>query len=345
MSWSRLTWRPLDAASLPSAAPLADLAAIFRSAVEEALSGARSAPVSIRAAEVAEVPTSAELPEGAVPLATVELVGAPRRLVLVATDVPAETPADAALDPTATGSLVLGAADAAVAAVASEGLGLGPTDEAAIAEDAELVALRLALESEGQELGGLVLVAEAAAVAELAAHVAALRSLATATEDAATTGNGLSEDPGTEEASTAEGPADRLTAGADPSRSVKAGAGLAAASSGGPEIQSVTFADLGPGGAPAPAADPVRSIDLLLGVQLQVSVEIGRTRLPIREVLGLAPGSIVELDKLAGEKADILVNGHLVAQGEVVVVDENFGVRITDVVSRQRRILSADGAA
>src|SRR5207245_2356683 len=66
-----------------------------------------------------------------------------------------------------------------------------------------------------------------------------------------------------------------------------------------------------------------QNIELLMGVSLQVTVEIGRTRLPIRDVLALTPGSIVELDKLAGEKVDVLVNGHQIASGEVVVVDEN----------------------
>jgi flagellar motor switch protein FliN/FliY len=128
-----------------------------------------------------------------------------------------------------------------------------------------------------------------------------------------------------------------------PASAAPGGDGGPAPVAGDPAIRPAAFPDLGGFGAPPPSAEPARSIDLLLGVQLQVSVEIGRARLPIREVLALAPGSIVELDKLAGEKADILVNGHPVAQGEVVVVDENFGVRITDVVSRQRRILSADG--
>ena len=88
----------------------------------------------------------------------------------------------------------------------------------------------------------------------------------------------------------------------------------------------------------APASGPGYNIDLLLGVTLQVAVEIGRTTLPIRDVLALTPGSIIELDKLAGEKVDILINGRPIAQGEVVVVDENFGVRITDVVARQQRL-------
>ncbi|HWP63668.1 MAG TPA: flagellar motor switch protein FliN, partial [Candidatus Binatia bacterium] len=138
-----------------------------------------------------------------------------------------------------------------------------------------------------------------------------------------------------------DGPSSAATAPRGGSSDTPPAVGAAA----GPEIRPVAFAELGGSGTVGSASEPPRSIDLLLGVQLQVSVEIGRAKLPIREVLALAPGSIVELDKLAGEKADILVNGHPVAQGEVVVVDENFGVRITDVVSRQRRILSVDGAA
>lgn len=87
------------------------------------------------------------------------------------------------------------------------------------------------------------------------------------------------------------------------------------------------------------------SIDLLYGVNLEVTVEIGRTRMPIRDVLALTAGSIVELDKLAGEKVDVLVNGHLIASGEVVVVEENFGVRITEVSARARRLAMGEGAA
>jgi flagellar motor switch protein FliN len=87
------------------------------------------------------------------------------------------------------------------------------------------------------------------------------------------------------------------------------------------------------------------SIDLLYGVNLEVTVEIGRARLAIRDVLALTAGSIVELDKLNGEKMDVLVNGHLIASGEVVVVDENFGVRITEVSARARRLAMGEGAA
>lgn len=81
-----------------------------------------------------------------------------------------------------------------------------------------------------------------------------------------------------------------------------------------------------------------RRLELLLDVPLDVSVELGRSRLTIQELLGLGPGSVVELDKLAGEPLDIMVNGRLVARGEAVVVSDKFGVRITDIVSPAERI-------
>ncbi len=83
--------------------------------------------------------------------------------------------------------------------------------------------------------------------------------------------------------------------------------------------------------------DP-RRLDLLLDLPLQISVELGRTRMTIQELLGLSPGSVIELDKLAGEPLDVVINGRLVARGEAVVVNEKFGVRITDIVSRAERI-------
>ena len=81
-------------------------------------------------------------------------------------------------------------------------------------------------------------------------------------------------------------------------------------------------------------------IDLLLDINLQVTVELGRSRMKIAEILALRNGSVIELDRLAGEPADILVNGTLIAKGEVVVVDEKFGVRVIEVVSRAKRIAS-----
>ena len=84
-------------------------------------------------------------------------------------------------------------------------------------------------------------------------------------------------------------------------------------------------------------ADP-RRLELLLDLPLQISVELGRTRMTIQELLALSPGSVIELDKLAGEPLDVVINGRLVARGEAVVVNEKFGIRITDIVSRAERI-------
>jgi flagellar motor switch protein FliN/FliY len=81
-----------------------------------------------------------------------------------------------------------------------------------------------------------------------------------------------------------------------------------------------------------------RRLDLLLDVPLELSVELGRTRMTIQDLLGLGPGSVIELDKIAGEPLDILVNDRLVARGEAVVVNDKFGVRITDIVSQSERV-------
>jgi flagellar motor switch protein FliN/FliY len=83
--------------------------------------------------------------------------------------------------------------------------------------------------------------------------------------------------------------------------------------------------------------DPKR-LELLLDVPLDIAVELGRARLSIQELLQLGPGSVIELDKVAGEPLDILVNDRLVARGEAVVVNDKFGVRITDIVSPSERV-------
>ncbi|MEV6489650.1 flagellar motor switch protein FliN [Actinoplanes sp. NPDC051633] len=94
-------------------------------------------------------------------------------------------------------------------------------------------------------------------------------------------------------------------------------------------------ADQGGGVAPrTPGAAAIRSgLDMLHDVEMEVSAELGRTRMSVRELLSLSPGAIVELDRAAGSPADLLVNGRLIARGEVVVVDENFGIRITEIVA------------
>jgi len=82
------------------------------------------------------------------------------------------------------------------------------------------------------------------------------------------------------------------------------------------------------------------NIDFLLDVPLDVSVELGRTKIAIKDMLQLGPGSVIELDKLIGEPVDLLVNDKPIARGEVVVFDENFGIRITDIINPEERIRS-----
>ena len=97
--------------------------------------------------------------------------------------------------------------------------------------------------------------------------------------------------------------------------------------------------------APAPVAEPSGglsntevNLDVILDVPVTLSMEVGRTRIPIRNLLQLNQGSVVELDRAAGEPLDVFVNGTLVAHGEVVVVNEKFGIRLTDVISPSERI-------
>jgi flagellar motor switch protein FliN/FliY len=81
-----------------------------------------------------------------------------------------------------------------------------------------------------------------------------------------------------------------------------------------------------------------QDIDMILDIPVQLTVELGRTRIPIKHILQLAQGSVVELDALAGEPMDVLVNGCLIAQGEVVVVNDKFGIRLTDIVTPSERV-------
>ncbi|MBN2552937.1 MAG: flagellar motor switch phosphatase FliY [Spirochaetales bacterium] len=101
-----------------------------------------------------------------------------------------------------------------------------------------------------------------------------------------------------------------------------------------PNVQPVQFANL----QGAAAAGEQGNIGLLMDVYMELTVELGRTRKLIREILGIGEGTIIELDKLAGEPVDILVNHKLIAKGEVVVIDENFGVRVTEIVSPMQRM-------
>lgn len=89
---------------------------------------------------------------------------------------------------------------------------------------------------------------------------------------------------------------------------------------------------------PSSGDGPMQDINMVLDIPVQLSVELGRTKVPIKHILQLGQGSVVELDALAGEPMDVLVNGYLIAQGEVVVVNDKFGIRLTDVVTPSERL-------
>ena len=90
--------------------------------------------------------------------------------------------------------------------------------------------------------------------------------------------------------------------------------------------------------SPTVASTAGNDINMILDIPVQLTVELGRTRIPIKHILQLAQGSVVELEALAGEPMDVLVNGYLIAQGEVVVVNEKFGIRLTDIVTPSERM-------
>ena len=100
-----------------------------------------------------------------------------------------------------------------------------------------------------------------------------------------------------------------------------------------------TFANFAPTARTRGAGN---DINMILDIPVQLTVELGRTRIPIKHILQLAQGSVVELDALAGEPMDVLVNGYLIAQGEVVVVNDKFGIRLTDIVTPQRAAAPAE---
>lgn len=102
------------------------------------------------------------------------------------------------------------------------------------------------------------------------------------------------------------------------------------------EVKSADFRQLSEAGNRSEA----HNLEMLLDVDLPVSIELGRTTMSIQEILSLSPGSVVELDKLAGEPVDLLVNNKAVAKGEVVVIDENFGLRVTSLISQDERLKS-----
>ncbi|HET8693031.1 MAG: flagellar motor switch protein FliN [Burkholderiales bacterium] len=100
------------------------------------------------------------------------------------------------------------------------------------------------------------------------------------------------------------------------------------------QMMPASFANFGPSNATGAGND----INMILDIPVQLTVELGRTRIPIKNILQLAQGSVVELDAMAGEPMDVLVNGFLIAQGEVVVVNDKFGIRLTDIVTPSERM-------
>ena len=100
------------------------------------------------------------------------------------------------------------------------------------------------------------------------------------------------------------------------------------------QVAPASFANF----TPTTSGGAGNDINMILDIPVQLTVELGRTRIPIKHILQLAQGSVVELDALAGEPMDVLVNGYLIAQGEVVVVNDKFGIRLTDIVTPSERM-------
>ncbi|WKE66748.1 flagellar motor switch protein FliN [Gallaecimonas kandeliae] len=104
------------------------------------------------------------------------------------------------------------------------------------------------------------------------------------------------------------------------------------------EPEAVELEEFKDDSGPELTAEEKRKLDTILDIPVTISMEVGRSKITIRNLLQLNQGSVVELDRVAGEPLDVLVNGTLIAHGEVVVVNDKFGIRLTDVISQQERI-------
>lgn len=126
----------------------------------------------------------------------------------------------------------------------------------------------------------------------------------------------------------------------NPGDLMSAAGDLAAAAAGlaGESVQPISFGQIGP--KPSAERDPKRNLDLLLDVNVPISVEVGRAQMSLDDVLNLVPGSVVALDKKSEEPVDLRVNGKLIARGEVVLVDDSYGLRITQIIDAAGRIES-----
>ena len=105
------------------------------------------------------------------------------------------------------------------------------------------------------------------------------------------------------------------------------------------QVAPASFTNFASGASPTAGND----INMILDIPVQLTVELGRTRIPIKHILQLAQGSVVELEAMAGEPMDVLVNGYLIAQGEVVVVNDKFGIRLTDIITPAERMRKIRG--
>ncbi len=104
------------------------------------------------------------------------------------------------------------------------------------------------------------------------------------------------------------------------------------------DVQAAPMEEFETGSEPTKGGGPAPDIDVILDIPVTISMEVGNTEIPIRNLLQLNQGSVIELDRLAGEPLDVLGNGTLIAHGEVVMVNEKFGIRLTDVISPGERI-------
>ena len=332
MTWESIEWQPATSPALAAGAPIAPLAPGLTLALNDALSSAIVGSATLTSLEAAVPDDGASLEASMVPIATFELLGAARRGIWAASEPDTVMLAGVPLPVLDLTQMLLQAADSELATVLGEGINLAGTNTIP-AFPSSVLLVRIGLTAADSEPVSVILATDAAVPQELGAHVMALQVL----KDA----------PAPEAAAPAPEPA--AAAAPEPAAAARPAPKPAVAPEPTPaepavSIRPASFDELAPH-APMPVAEPRQNIDLLLGVNLEVSVEIGRTHLPIRDILALAPGSIIELDKLAGEAVDVMVNGRIIASGEVVVVDENFGVRITSIVSRARRISSAGNAA
>ncbi len=152
------------------------------------------------------------------------------------------------------------------------------------------------------------------------------------------TGQSESGDDGVDDEALAEQWAAAMEEGGEGESSAGTGNAKGKASASGGRQRSVELDEFDPADTQTSGEEDEGNIDVILDIPVTLSMEIGRTQISIRHLLQLNQGSVVELDRLAGEPLDVMVNGTLIAHGEVVVVNERFGIRLTDVISPAERV-------